>query len=162
MATMKISGDIFAFDIDEDEIIEDMHEALYEGAGILADAVREEIGKIPVNDQPWKGESGRTTRISTLTSAQKEGLLNGLGVAKHREEDGSVNTRIGFSGYNSHATKAHPNGEPNALVARAVESGTSFRAKTPIVRPAVRRVRQAAIDAMAKKFEEKQKGRMQK
>lgn len=160
MATMKISDNVFAFDIDEDEIIEDMHDALYEGAGILADAVREEIGKIPVDDQPWK--NGRKSRISTLTSAQKEGLLNGLGVAKHREEDGSVNTRIGFSGYNSHATKAHPNGEPNALVARAVESGTSFRAKTPIVRPAVRRVRQAAIDAMAKKFEEKQKGRMQK
>lgn len=160
MAKMTIDAKAFAFDVDDDEIIQDMHDALYDGAGIIADAVRENINKIPVEDKPWK--NGRKSRISTITSAQKAGLLEGLGVAKHREEDGSVNTRIGFSGYNSHATMTHPNGEPNALVARSLESGTSFRAKTPIIRPAVNKVRQKAIDAMEKKFTDLQKRRLQK
>lgn len=136
---------------------ETLHEVLYVGAGVVADEVRKSIESLPVDDEPWKhetGEDGRQLKRSTITSAQKAGLLDGLGIAPHKTDDGSMHTRIGFDGYNSHKTKNHPNGEPNALVARSIESGTSFRQKTPFVRSAARRAKRPVIAAMEEKFNE--------
>lgn len=165
MARIVFDSELFAYKKlkEMEQVEDDMSGALYKGAGIVADAVRASIESLPVDDQPWKhetGEDGRQQKRSTITSAQKSGLLDGLGIAAHKKTDDSVHTRIGFHDYNSHYTMEHPNGEPNALVARSIESGTSFRKKTPFVRPAVRKVKAVAIEAMEKEFIEAQKRRI--
>jgi len=55
----------------------------------------------------------------------------------------NTNTKIGFDGYDR-------KGVPNALKARAMESGTSTQPKRPFVRPAVNRVKKKAIEEMGK------------
>ena len=44
--------------------------------------------------------------------------------------------KIGFDGYNQLTTKRWPQGQPNSMVARSVESGTSWMKKQPFMRNA--------------------------
>ena len=53
-----------------------------------------------------------------------------------RNDNGFYNVKIGFDGYNSVKTKTWPQGQPNMMVARAVESGTSWMQKQPFMRKA--------------------------
>ena len=50
--------------------------------------------------------------------------------------NGFYNVKIGFDGYNSVKTKRWPSGQPNAMVARSIESGTSWMTKQPFMRKA--------------------------
>ena len=109
--------------------------AVYYGAGVVADAIRESIQtSIPET----AGEKGGTT---------KKGLLDGLGVAEIRDDNGFYNVKIGFVGYNAA-------GRPNALMARVFESGTSKQQKRPFIRPAVIHCKKQAEAAMAKTADE--------
>lgn len=126
----------------KDEII---GAAIYAGADTVANAVRASISALPV-------VSGYGTPSHPLpggvTAAQKAGLLQGLDIAHERNDGGFRNVRLGFGGYNSTQTKQFPKGQPNMLVARACESGTSWKRKKPFVRPAVNRVRSEAENRM--------------
>lgn len=61
-----------------------------------------------------------------------------------------MNVKLGFDGYNTVKTNSYPNGQPNVMIARAIESGSSIRDKHPFVRPAVN----AAKKECLKKAEE--------
>lgn len=137
-------------------------QAVYDGADIVADAIRASTEKLPVTSNSAEayrahnitGEGGVT--ITGVTALQKQGLLEGLGIAKMETKGGGANTSVGFHGYNKQ--KGYSNttekGQPNRMIAASVESGTSFRAKHPFVSPAIRRSRAAAEAAMVKRFEE--------
>jgi HK97 gp10 family phage protein len=74
-------------------------------------------------------------------------LLDSLGISPAGvDKNGVYNTKIGFAGYDS-------KGVPNALKARAMESGTSTQPKKPFVRPAVNRAKEKAIEEMGKSIE---------
>jgi HK97 gp10 family phage protein len=78
-------------------------------------------------------------------------LLDSFGIAPPGpDKNGNTNTKIGFEGYDSKGT-------PNALKARAMESGTSSLRKRPFVRPAVNKMKGKAIDAMGKKLDDEMK-----
>lgn len=126
-------------------------EAIYDGAEIVADAVRAGIQAIPVVDPRKRGSDAG--KLGGITSAQKEGLLEGFGIATMIEEDGYYNVKLGFDGYNTVKTDQYPSGQPNALIARSVNSGTSFRAKIPFVNNAVRKNKAAAEKAIAEGIE---------
>lgn len=136
------------------------NEALYNAAGLLADAVDEEIDKIPNN---------------LINEVQRQGLHEGLGIAtfKYDLRSGSmtVDTRTGFDGYNDLETRqsrkmdAHlrrkiinprgVSGQPNAEIARIVAKGTSHRpAHYDFVKIAVRKSKKRCIDEMRKTFNE--------
>ena len=120
--------------------------AIYEGAGIIADEVRKSIESLPI-------VSGYGTPSKPLpggvTKSQKQGLLDGLGISQMVNTSGYLNVKIGFDGYNSTKTKSYPRGQPNQLVARGVESGTSWKQKKPFVRPALTRAKPKAEQLMA-------------
>ena len=120
--------------------------AIYEGAAIVADEIKKGIRGLPV-------VTGYGTETNPLpggvTSAQKQGLLDGLGIAPMQDDRGYLNVKIGFDGYNRTKTEKYPNGQPNQLVARGVESGTSWKQKKPFVRPAVNASRKQAEAKMA-------------
>lgn len=84
-----------------------------------------------------------------IPSGQKKDLLNALGITPvGKDHSGVINVKIGFDGYGSYPTKKYKNGVPNALLARAIESGSSTRQKTPFLRKAVNKSKQKAIEEM--------------
>jgi len=87
--------------------------AIYDAAGMVLEAIKENT---PV-------ESGD--------------LRDSLALAPMRNDNGYINTKIEWAGYDS-------NGTPNALKAAVLESGRSNRSKVPFIRPAVNRVQKAA------------------
>lgn len=112
--------------------------AIYQGAKIVADEIRKEIENLPV----MHGHGTEKSKLRAgITNTQKEGLLDGLGITPLGEKDGFYNVKIGFDGYNKVKTKRYPNGQPNQLVARGAESGTSWKGKSPFVRPALKRAK---------------------
>lgn len=127
--------------------------ALYDGAGILYDAVKSEIETLPT-DEIWRYPSGSYPAPKGIKEKQKEGLREGLGISRMENKGGTVNTRIGFSGYNNLQTKRFPGGEPNALVARELVLGTSRIPRNDFVKRAIRKAKPAAKAAMVKKAEE--------
>lgn len=129
--------------------------AVYEGADEVADAIRASVQALPTTRKQeaviaWR----REIPTHGLTEDQKQGLLDGLSVAKMRDDDGYVNTRIDFVGYNSVQTQAYPNGQPNAVIARSMESGSSARVKQPFVRKAVNAARPRAEARMGDKIKD--------
>lgn len=117
---------------------------VYAGAEVVADSVRRAIQALPVGD----GRARDGGLVDTVTLPQKAGLLDGFGVSRMKDDNGFVNVKLGFDGYNSTRTEKYPRGQPNALIARSVNSGTTFRKKTKFVDKAVNSARKAAQAAM--------------
>ena len=122
--------------------------ALFAGAKVLADGIKESIrGLDRVTDKMAMGawKAGQPSKISV---SQKIGLIESMGVTTIREKYGRYDVKIGFDGYNSVKTDRWPNGQPNALIARACESGSSAIIKQPFVRPTEKRLKSAVYEAM--------------
>lgn len=117
---------------------------VYAGAAVVADAVKDAIRALPVGS----GHAAQGELVDTVTLPQKEGLLDGFGISRMKDDDGFVNVKLGFAGYNATRTDKYPQGQPNALIARAVNSGTTFRKKTRFVDKAVNSAKKAAEAAM--------------
>lgn len=117
---------------------------VYAGAAVVANAVKAAIQALPVGS----GRAAHGELINTVTLPQKVGLLDGFGISPLQDDDGFANVKLGFDGYNSVRTAKYPQGQPNALIARAVNSGTTFRKKTRFVDKAVSAQRKAAEAAM--------------
>lgn len=127
--------------------------ATYEGADEVADTIRAAIEDMQVISDGdalvgWRTE----TPAAGVTSKQKQGLLNGLYLRKMQEDAGFIFTQVGFAGYNEVKTRKYPSGQPNALIARSIESGSSARTKKPFVRPAVNKAKAAATERMRAKI----------
>ena len=125
--------------------------SIYAGADVAADAIRDSIDSLPVVDYRKRGSS--ENKISGITQAQKDGLRDGFGITPMKKDDGYYNVKIGFNGYNNVKTKKYPSGQPNSLIARSVNSGTSFREKIPFVDSTVRKVKPKVEKAMEEKFD---------
>lgn len=122
--------------------------AIYEGAGIVAKQIAENIKNLPIDDNPQQGH------ITGLRTIQKIGLENGFGIARKQNENGYINVKLGFNGYNNLKSKKYPSGQPNAMIARTFEAGNSFTKKCPFVGPAVRATREAAETRMEQVIDE--------
>ena len=154
--SVKIIGD--GFEIKEFANLEQdfAKEIVYEGAGIIADAMRKEIEALPIQEDsdgsaPFAKDG---FMLKGITSTQKNDLLEGLGVASI-ENDGTVTeTNVGFEGYGSIPTKKYPKGLPNRLMARSIESGTSFRTKNPFMRRTIQKKQKEAVQKMQEKLDE--------
>lgn len=120
--------------------------AVYAGAGIVADAIKDSIKALPI----VRGYGTESDPLpGGVTAPQKAGLIDGLGISHMQDDMGYLNVKIGFDGYNATKTEKYPQGQPNQLVARGVESGTSWKQKCPFVRPAINRSRKRAEAKMA-------------
>lgn len=107
--------------------------AIYDGAGIMADAVRANIGSIR-SGGPSDWERRRR-------EAQKAGLQEGLTTYEIENKGAVIEGGVGFDGYNSLE-------QANQMVARVFNSGTSFSSKQPFFDRAVRSSRYAARQAV--------------
>ncbi len=114
--------------------------ALYEGAGVMADAIREAAGGLP-----YKG--------STVAQIQ-----DAVGITKFKDTEDGSGTSIGFDGYFS--SGKGKDGKPIAIqfFVREVEGGTSKIPAHPFVRRAAQAAQSAAeaaiIDAAERKIKQ--------
>lgn len=138
-------------DANTDEII---GKAVFEGAKIVADEVRGNIAGLPSENDVEGYAAYRAKRPSPLTKRQKQGLLDGFGIASMTISNGYYHVKLGFDGYNTLKSKSYPNGQPNILVARLLERGSSTFQRKAFMKPAVNGKRGAAEQKMKEVFEE--------
>lgn len=101
--------------------------AVYPGAAVVADAIR----------------------ASMSTHRVTGDLQDSLSLSTMRNDDGYVNTKVTFAGYDRKGT-------PNAIKAAALESGTSRGQKaTHFISKATKGATDKAIAAMSKALDEK-------
>lgn len=142
MAKLTVKGlDKYITDLSQlsNAVDDDLGKAIFAGAQIVADAARSGIESLPVGKNPIRGE---------ITREQKDGLLDGLGIASAQLKGTELNVKLGMDGYNS-------KGQPNSMILRSIEAGTSWgRPANPVVKKAVNKTRRQAEQAMVKAFEE--------
>lgn len=128
---------------------------VYAMAEIVTDEIRKKLDALPTINEAEAVNTFRKKQKASLTSAQKKGLQASLGISKIENDNGYWNVKVGFDGYNKVKTQKYPNGQPNVMIARATESGSSVREKTPFVRPAVNASQKRAIEAAKDKVDQK-------
>lgn len=128
------------------ESIEISKEVVMAGANPVADEIKKNL-EANIRD-PAPASKGGNRTVKTNYGRSTGDLLDAFGIAPPDiDRLGNTNTKIGFEGYDK-------KGVPNALKARAMESGTSKLKKRPFVRPAVNKTKKKAIEEMGKKLDE--------
>jgi hypothetical protein len=117
---------------------------VYEAAKVMLDGIRENIN-----------------RLDDVTEAEREGMLNGLGVTKIENRNGSISNSISFDGYNSYVTKKYPKGHANVMIARAIEHGVAWEKQDKFIQRAVKRYRESAVQAVEQVLEKEIKKRIE-
>lgn len=124
-----------------DEVI---GKVVYEMAGIVADEVKSNINALPTEPDTEAIKAWSEKKKAPITVSEKKGLIDGFGITPMQTENGYYHVKLGFDGYNKTKTKKYPQGQPNVMIARSIESGSSVRDKHPFVRPAVNAARKKA------------------
>ena len=126
--------------------------AIYGAAGVVADEIRAQLESVPTNER-YGTQSEPTDGPKKM---QKLGLLHSLGIADLQDDGtGYLNVKIGWNGYNNIKTRRWPNGQPNQMVARSVERGTSYMKENGFVKRAVAATRKRAVEFMKKTIDSK-------
>ena len=150
--TQEMEAYIYKLQEMEKDTEEMIRRAVYPAAGLICDECVAEINSIPVIEK-----YGRHEMLDGLTLDQKAGILDGFGITTFQNNAGFVHVKLGCDGYNNTVTKRWPNGQPNAMILRSIENGTSFmRARRPIDR-ATLRTRGKAVILMRQTFDEEVK-----
>ena len=124
--------------------------ALYDGAGVVADAMNAAIGTIVSKPSRFYAVEGHFMRYPT--DAEKNALRGKIGIAKFRKNGSEVDTRVGMT--NAGYAEIDGKRKPVAEIARSINSGTSFMKKQPVFRRAARSAKGAAQAAIAAKAEQ--------
>lgn len=138
-------------------------QAVYGGAAIVADEIRDGIKAIPIEE----GENGlppigtQEHKLTGVSRRQKADLLDGFGLAPIQNDGGYIQTKAGMDGYGSVPTEKYPKGLPNSILMRSIESGTTFREKNPVMRKATNRSRKKSIKKMEDIIDEQMKERFE-
>ena len=124
-------------------------QGLYEGAGVVADAVSGAVQGIAT--EPFRFAKGGQTREP---SPEEKAILESAkkGIAKFRKNGVSVQTSVGMqnAGYAKLGNKV----KPIPMIANAINSGTSFMQPQPFMRKAFSKSQGAAEAAIENKIKE--------
>ena len=114
----------------------------------MADAIKQKIERLDRVSDDEALAAYQEQRPVKISVSQKIGLKESFGVTPISNKYGVYSAKVGFDGYNDVKTKRWPNGQPNALIARACESGSTAMLKQPFIRPTEKRLKSAVYDAM--------------
>lgn len=124
--------------------------AVYDGARVMADEIRREIGALPV-DKERHLKPGE--KYAVITARDKKDLAAHLGITKITNTGSGTRAVIGFAGYGSKHTKKYKNGLPMALLARSLMKGTEVRKKSAFIERAIGAASEKAQSAMVETAE---------
>lgn len=123
--------------------------ALYDGAGVMADAVTQEAANIKT--APFRYAGPRDPQRLPSPEERQAVVDAKTGIARFDKGGGDVNTSIGYrnAGYTIIAGRR----KPIPLIVNSINSGTSFMKKQPFIRKASNANREKAKNAMTEKVE---------
>lgn len=146
----------------EEESEEIIKSAVYKGAALVADEIKKGLKALPIeegeNGLPPMGDAQH--KLKGVSRRQKADLIDSFGLAPIENDNGYIQTKAGVDGYGSIPTLKYPKGVPNVMLMRSIESGTSFREKTPIFRKATNAARKRAEKAMEQEIDDQLKKRL--
>ena len=127
--------------------------ALFEGAGIVGDAFTAAIDRIVVEPFHFIAKPELIGKKQYASPEEKEALKGKSGIARFDKTGDGVNTIVGICGGAGYANVA---GKKKAvrLIARSINSGTSFMHKQPVFRRAASQSSGAAKNAIVSKAEQ--------
>lgn len=135
---------------------------VYAGADVVADAIRAETEALSTVSDVEALAAARKGTPTKISESQKAALLESLGTTPiTKGRTGRTQTSVGFGGYNNIKTKRWPNGQPNNLIARSCNKGSSAMLRQPFVDRALKKCTSQAVSAMQDEMEkqiEKAKG----
>lgn len=124
--------------------------AVDKGAEVVAEYTREELMKLPTDDTP-----GKIPMRKGIRSIEKSFLLSEFGITPLENKNGYINRKTGVDRgtltYNDNKPYSYV---PAVVLARSLESGTSFMPKNPVFSRASRKARKPCIEAMEKSLNE--------
>lgn len=126
--------------------------ALFDGAGIVADAMKTAISSIVTEPFNYVADPDSVGK-RYASPDEKAALIGKSGIAKFDKSGDDVNTLIGISGRSGYANVG---GKAKAvrLIARSINSGTSFMHKQPVFRQAKSKATGPAQAAIVSKAEQ--------
>lgn len=127
---------------------------VHKGAGIVANEIKRGIWDLRTVSDAEALAAYQKQQPTLISISQKRALIESFGVAPIQNKFGVVSTKLGFDGYNEIITERWPQGQPNQLIARSCESGSSAMKKQPFMRPAERRSKEEALREMAREADQ--------
>jgi hypothetical protein len=130
--------------------------AVYNGAAYMSKEIMNALQALPTYDR--KDGSGlppympNGQKAHSISSVQKQDIINGFGIAAFENKNGFINVKIGFDGYGSYKTKSFPRGIPNVLIVRSLEKGTKFLRKNNFVTRTVKSSYNKTIKILEEEF----------
>ena len=127
MATMEWVGleDFIKACKETDKTVEKIvGRSIYPGAKEMYSAIRHSVDALPVTVTTTIFSHRYAQR--DLYPKQKQGLQESLGIARMKAKPSGLDVKLGFDGYNEIQTKKYPKGQPNMMIARSVNKGTTW------------------------------------
>lgn len=124
--------------------------AIYPGGGIMYEYANQATRAIRTDPVGFR-KGGMKWGPS---KEQRDGLIESLGIAPIRKQRWGMNVKVGYDGYNNIVTERWPQGQPNMMIARSVESGTTFMQPQYYMEKAVQRATPAVEKAIEAQFSE--------
>lgn len=150
MASIEITGFKEYFDLldtTESQVRTMCGRAIHPGAKIVADVAKKKLRDIPVDTAETHKQ-----KAHNISQKQKDGLVESMGIAKMRKSTDGWDVKLGFDGYNNVVTSKWPKGQPNAMIARSLNKGTSFLKRYPFMDMSIKESEARCIEAMEKEF----------
>lgn len=120
------------------EVVNVVNKALEKGADVVADATRTELMNLKV-DNRRRVEGQR----DSITQLQKNALLRGFGISEIQKKKNNSNIKTGVN------RDVNALNQPNVVIARRLENGTSYMPKNPVFSRASKKARSQCLNAMA-------------
>ena len=130
--------------------------SIYPGGKLVANAVKKAIDGIHTDDHLFKFAAEHDRMRAGPTKREKAWIAKSFGIAEIRRNVHGWNVKLGFDGYSDIRT-TNPRIKmgvlPNALIARSVNSGTSFMAAQPFMDITVRQNTKACEKVIEEQFD---------
>lgn len=124
--------------------------SIYVGARIAAQECKHRLENLVTDDRYF---TRFTERRNGPTKRQKEALIESMGIASMRHRGGVFDVKLGFDGYNDVKSTVSKKGfQPNALIARSVNKGTSFMKPQPFMDQTIAVKKSEIEKAIAEQF----------
>ena len=122
--------------------------ALYQGAGVMADAMSKAADNIKTEKFHYARVKNGEKRLPSPEEA--EALKNHTGIAHFRGGGAEVDTVVGFqqAGYTDIRGRRKTYRRAVGQIANAINSGTSFMDKQPVFRQAISKTRKTAAETI--------------
>ena len=153
MPTFKVEGmdDFIDLCIKTDRTLTSViGKSIYPAGKHMGNAIKQSILEIEVDD----GSHHEKRLRRGPSSKQYRGLIESFGIAKMHAGNNGYNVKCGFDGYNSVVTPKYPKGQPNAMIARSVNKGTSSMVAQPFMDNTVSREEIRTIEIIRENFEQ--------